>query len=162
MDERIDALDDEIERQVMDLLLSGPLPEETLREVMTISKLAGELERVGDRYRVASIFESENWNEDTRNPLTEPGVDVVVVLDPFDDRVALTAPGLRQLDQLPRNPPVVHHHDRLGPGDQIGGGKPVFLKILGAPGHQQNGARLAARPHPVPNSHAVICARPEG
>ena len=47
-DERIDALDDDIERQVMDLLQKGPLPEEALREVMTVSKLAGELERVGD------------------------------------------------------------------------------------------------------------------
>lgn len=47
-DERIDALDDDIERQVMDLLLKSPLPEDALREVMTISKLAGELERVGD------------------------------------------------------------------------------------------------------------------
>ncbi len=47
-DARIDALDHEIEGKVMDLLLSGPLPEEALREVMTISKLAGELERVGD------------------------------------------------------------------------------------------------------------------
>ncbi len=47
-DERIDATDHAIEAKVMDLLLSGPLPEVALREVMTISKLAGELERVGD------------------------------------------------------------------------------------------------------------------
>ncbi|WP_428407095.1 phosphate signaling complex protein PhoU [Hyphococcus sp.] len=47
-DERIDAMDHAIEGKVMDLLLKGPLPEEALREVMTISKLAGELERVGD------------------------------------------------------------------------------------------------------------------
>ncbi|MAW81782.1 MAG: phosphate transport system regulatory protein PhoU [Parvularcula sp.] len=47
-DERIDAMDHAIEGKVMDLLLHGPLPEEALREVMTVSKLAGELERVGD------------------------------------------------------------------------------------------------------------------
>lgn len=47
-DMRIDALDHEIEGKVMELLQAGPLPEDTLREVMTISKLAGELERVGD------------------------------------------------------------------------------------------------------------------
>lgn len=47
-DARIDALDHEIEGKVMELLQSGPLPETALREVMTISKLAGELERVGD------------------------------------------------------------------------------------------------------------------
>ncbi len=47
-DERIDAMDYAIEGKVMDLLLKGPLPEEALREVMTVSKLAGELERVGD------------------------------------------------------------------------------------------------------------------
>ncbi len=47
-DARIDALDNEIESQVMELLKKGPLAEEALREVMTIGKLAGELERVGD------------------------------------------------------------------------------------------------------------------
>ncbi|MCK5749504.1 MAG: phosphate transport system regulatory protein PhoU, partial [Oricola sp.] len=47
-DERIDALDHAIEGKVMELLLKGPLPEDALREVMTVSKLAGELERVGD------------------------------------------------------------------------------------------------------------------
>ena len=47
-DERIDALDDAIEAKVMSLLLNGPLPEDALREVMTVGKLAGELERVGD------------------------------------------------------------------------------------------------------------------
>jgi len=47
-DERIDALDHAIEGKVMELLLKGPLPEDALREVRTVSKLAGELERVGD------------------------------------------------------------------------------------------------------------------
>lgn len=47
-DELIDNLDHAIEAMVMQLLLNGPLPEDALREVMTVSKLAGELERVGD------------------------------------------------------------------------------------------------------------------
>ncbi|WP_425410341.1 phosphate signaling complex protein PhoU [Hyphococcus sp.] len=47
-DERIDTLDDEIEGKVMELLLKGPMPEPALREIMSIGKLAGELERVGD------------------------------------------------------------------------------------------------------------------
>lgn len=47
-DERIDTMDHAIEEKVMELLLKGPLPEEPLREIMTVSKLAGELERVGD------------------------------------------------------------------------------------------------------------------
>jgi phosphate transport system protein len=47
-DEPIDALDHAIEAKIMDLLLKGPLPEQALREVMTVGKLAGELERVGD------------------------------------------------------------------------------------------------------------------
>ena len=47
-DERIDALDHAIEAKVMALLVDGPLPELALREVMTVAKLAGELERVGD------------------------------------------------------------------------------------------------------------------
>lgn len=47
-DERIDAFDHAIEAKVMSLLLNGPLPEDALREVMTIGKMAGELERVGD------------------------------------------------------------------------------------------------------------------
>ncbi len=47
-DQRIDEFDRDIEMRVMALLGEGALPEEALREVMTVMKLTGELERVGD------------------------------------------------------------------------------------------------------------------
>lgn len=47
-DQRIDEFDRDIETSIMALLGEGPLPEDALREVMTIMKLTGELERVGD------------------------------------------------------------------------------------------------------------------
>ena len=47
-DRRVDEYDRDIETRVMALLANEPLPEEALREVMTIMKLTGELERVGD------------------------------------------------------------------------------------------------------------------
>ncbi|MEO1241644.1 MAG: phosphate signaling complex protein PhoU [Pseudomonadota bacterium] len=47
-DQRIDEFDRDIETRIMALLGEGALPEEALREVMTIMKLTGELERVGD------------------------------------------------------------------------------------------------------------------
>ena len=47
-DRRIDEFDRDIEIQVMALLEEGPLPQDALREVMTVMKLTGELERVGD------------------------------------------------------------------------------------------------------------------
>jgi phosphate transport system protein len=47
-DRRIDEFDRDIEARVMSLLSKGALPEDALREVMTVMKLTGELERVGD------------------------------------------------------------------------------------------------------------------
>jgi len=47
-DRRVDEFDRDIEIRVMALLAEGPLEIEVLREVMTIMKLTGELERVGD------------------------------------------------------------------------------------------------------------------
>ena len=47
-DRRIDEYDRDIEVKVMDLLAEAPLPQDALREVMTVMKIAGELERVGD------------------------------------------------------------------------------------------------------------------
>lgn len=47
-DKEIDEYDRRIETGVMDLLAAGPLDVPTLREVMTIMKITGELERVGD------------------------------------------------------------------------------------------------------------------
>ncbi len=48
IDQRIDEFDRDIETKIMALLNQGPLPEDALREVMTIMKMTGELERVGD------------------------------------------------------------------------------------------------------------------
>ncbi|MHA7870924.1 MAG: phosphate signaling complex protein PhoU [Hyphococcus sp.] len=47
-DQRIDEFDRDIETRIMALLAKGALPQDALREVMTIMKLTGELERVGD------------------------------------------------------------------------------------------------------------------
>lgn len=47
-DLRIDEFDRDIETKVMALLEEGPLPKDALREVMTVMKMTGELERVGD------------------------------------------------------------------------------------------------------------------
>ncbi|MFH0946197.1 MAG: PDZ domain-containing protein [Planctomycetota bacterium] len=38
--------------------------------------LGCEFEADQGRYRISKIFKGENWNEETRSPLTEPGVDV--------------------------------------------------------------------------------------
>ena len=47
-DQRVDEFDRDIEVKVMALLEAGPLDTSALREVMTVMKLTGELERVGD------------------------------------------------------------------------------------------------------------------
>ncbi len=47
-DQRIDEYDRDIEVKVMELLGKGALPQDALRDVMTMMKIAGELERVGD------------------------------------------------------------------------------------------------------------------
>ncbi len=47
-DRRIDEFDRDIETRVMALLATGSLNETELREVMSVMKLTGELERVGD------------------------------------------------------------------------------------------------------------------
>ncbi|MDX1675024.1 MAG: PDZ domain-containing protein, partial [Longimicrobiales bacterium] len=41
-----------------------------------VALLGAELEADGDRYRVANIFPGENWHENFRSPLTEPGVGI--------------------------------------------------------------------------------------
>ena len=48
LDQRIDEYDRDIETKVMAMLENAALPKETLRQVMTIMKVTGELERVGD------------------------------------------------------------------------------------------------------------------
>lgn len=52
--------------------------EEARVERVNNGVLGCELAREDGRYRIARIFVAENWNEDTRNPLTEPGVDADV------------------------------------------------------------------------------------
>lgn len=47
-DQRIDEFDRDIEVKVMELLAEDVLPQDALREVMTVMKVAGELERIGD------------------------------------------------------------------------------------------------------------------
>ncbi|MCA8958585.1 MAG: PDZ domain-containing protein, partial [Planctomycetes bacterium] len=41
-----------------------------------VGLLGCEFAQAGKHYRIASIFAGENWDERTRSPLTEPGVDV--------------------------------------------------------------------------------------
>ena len=41
-----------------------------------VGLLGAELEPAGDRYRIATIFPGENWHEEFRSPLTEPGIGV--------------------------------------------------------------------------------------
>ena len=41
-----------------------------------VALLGAELRADGDRYRIANIFPGENWHENFRSPLTEPGIDV--------------------------------------------------------------------------------------
>ncbi|MFW5947126.1 MAG: S41 family peptidase [Gemmatimonadota bacterium] len=41
-----------------------------------VGLLGAELEPDGDRYRIANIFPGENWHEEFRSPLTEPGIGV--------------------------------------------------------------------------------------
>lgn len=47
-DRRIDEMDLDIETKVMTLMADQAFPEEALRELMTLVKMTGELERVGD------------------------------------------------------------------------------------------------------------------
>ena len=51
-------------------------PEMPGPERVDVGLLGAELEPAGDRYRIATIFPGENWHEEFRSPLTEPGVSV--------------------------------------------------------------------------------------
>jgi tricorn protease len=51
-------------------------PEQPRVDRVDIALLGAEFEADGDRYRIANIFPGENWHEQYRSPLTEPGVDV--------------------------------------------------------------------------------------
>ncbi len=54
-------------------VLPGELPEVPRDEV---GVLGCELEAADGHYRIKTVFDGENWNDSTRNPLRAPGVDV--------------------------------------------------------------------------------------
>lgn len=47
-DAKVDALNRQIDEQVLSILKTGPMPDRQLRQIVSYMKLAGELERVGD------------------------------------------------------------------------------------------------------------------
>ncbi len=51
-------------------------PELPSVERVDVALLGAELEADGRYYRIANIFPGENWHEEYRSPLTEPGIDV--------------------------------------------------------------------------------------
>jgi tricorn protease len=51
-------------------------PEQPSVERVDVALLGSEFEADGDRYRISNIFPGENWHEEFRSPLTEPGIDV--------------------------------------------------------------------------------------
>ncbi len=51
-------------------------PEMPGPERVDIGLLGAEFEADGDHYRISTIFKGENWHEEYRSPLTEPGVEV--------------------------------------------------------------------------------------
>jgi tricorn protease len=53
-------------------------PEQPRVERVPVGLLGAEFEPAGDRYRIANILPGENWHEEFRSPLTEPGAGVVV------------------------------------------------------------------------------------
>jgi tricorn protease len=53
-------------------------PEQPGADRVQVGLLGAEFEPAGERYRIANIFAGENWHEELRSPLTEPGVRVSV------------------------------------------------------------------------------------
>ena len=51
-------------------------PETPGPDRVPVALLGAEFEADGDRYRIANIFPGENWHENFRSPLTEPGIGV--------------------------------------------------------------------------------------
>ena len=51
-------------------------PEMPRPERVEVALLGAELEADGERYRIVNVFPGENWHEQYRSPLTEPGIDV--------------------------------------------------------------------------------------
>jgi len=55
---------------------SNSSPEQPRVERVDVALLGAEFEADGDRYRISNIFPGENWHEEYRSPLTEPGIEV--------------------------------------------------------------------------------------
>jgi len=55
---------------------SNASPEQPSVERVEVGLLGAEFEADGDRYRISNIFPGENWHEEYRSPLTEPGIGV--------------------------------------------------------------------------------------
>jgi len=55
---------------------SNATPEQPSVDRVDVGLLGAEFEADGDRYRIANIFPGENWHEQYRSPLTEPGIDI--------------------------------------------------------------------------------------
>jgi len=55
---------------------SNSSPEQPAVERVGVGLLGAEFEAGGGRYRISNIFPGENWHEEYRSPLTEPGVAV--------------------------------------------------------------------------------------
>ncbi len=51
-------------------------PEMVRPDRVEVALLGAEFEADGDRYRISNIFPGENWHEQYRSPLTEPGIEV--------------------------------------------------------------------------------------
>lgn len=45
-------------------------------EDVPVGLLGAKFEKSGDGYKITKIYEGQNWDENTRSPLTEPGIDV--------------------------------------------------------------------------------------
>jgi len=55
---------------------SNSSPEQPRVDRVEVALLGAEFEADGDRYRISNIFPGENWHEEYRSPLTEPGINV--------------------------------------------------------------------------------------
>lgn len=80
-----------------------------------------------DRYRIATIFDGENWNESARSPLREPGVDAAV----GDYLLAIDGQELRAPDnpyRLLENKVDRHVTLRLGATPDGAGARDVVVK----------------------------------
>jgi len=53
-----------------------PAPGTPSVDRVPVALLGAEFRADGDRYRISNIFPGENWHEEYRSPLTEPGIDV--------------------------------------------------------------------------------------